>query len=137
MIILSKEEITEKLVNNSTDKNTNQLIATFIKIRNDKLYFTTPAKYETDYKDLIVIDPEAYTMMLYDTKFYLKALFTPALISDKDIKEIRSYLTHMTGKVTNLKRNLIRKDLDKVTSRIIKDEIKEKEELKKHYQLKL
>lgn len=137
MIILSKEEITDKLVNNSTDKNTNQLIATFIKIRNDKLYFTTPAKYETDYKDLIVIDPEAYTMMLYDTKFYLKALFTPALISDKDIKEIRSYLTHMTGKVTNLKRNLIRKDLDKVTSRIIKDEIKEKEELKKHYQLKL
>lgn len=137
MIILSKEEITDKLVNNSTDKNTNQLIATFIKIRNDKLYFTTPAKYETDYKDLIVIDPEAYTMELYDTKFYLKALFTPALISDKDIKEIRSYLTHMTGKVTNLKRNLIRKDLDKVTSRIIKDEIKEKEELKKHYQLKL
>lgn len=137
MIILSKEEITDKLVNNSTDKNTNQLIATFIKIRNDKLYFTTPAKYETDYKDLIVIDPEAYTMMLYDTKFYLKALFTPALISDKDIKEIRSYLTHMTGKVTNLKRNLIRKDLDKVTSRIIEDEIKEKEELKKHYQLKL
>lgn len=137
MIILSKEEITDKLVNNSTDKNTNQLIATFIKIRNDKLYFTTPAKYETDYKDLIVIDPEAYTMELYDTKFYLKALFTPALISDKDIKEIRSYLTHMTGKVTNLKRNLSRKDLDKVTSRIIEDEIKEKEELKKHYQLKL
>ena len=137
MIILSKEEITEKLVNNSTDKNTNQLIATFIKIRNDKLYFTTPAKYETDYKDLIVINPATYEMELYDTKFYLKTLFTPALISDKDIKEIRSYLTHMTGRIKDLKRNMGRKDLDKITSRIIEDEIKEKEELKKHYQLKL
>lgn len=137
MIILSKEEITDKLLNNSTDKNTNQLIAKFIKIRNDKLYFTTPAKYETDYKDLIVINPATYEMELYDTKFYLKTLFTPALISDKDIKEIRSYLTHMTGRIKDLKRNMGRKDLDKITSRIIEDEIKEKEELKKHYQLKL
>ena len=134
MIELSKGALTEDLINN---KPNNQLIAVYIKIRNDKLYFTTPAKYETDYKDLIIIDPEEYTVELWDTKFYLKTLFTPALISDKDIKEIRSYLTHMTGRITDLKRNMGRKDLDKITSRIIEDEIKEKEELKKHYQLKL
>ena len=134
MIELSKEALTEDLIKG---KQNNQLIAVFIKIRNDKLYFTTPAKYETDYKDLIVINPATYEMELYDTKFYLKTLFTPALISDKDIKEIRSYLTHMTGRIKDLKRNMGRKDLDKITSRIIEDEIKEKEELKKHYQLKL
>ncbi|MBQ6631588.1 MAG: hypothetical protein IJH55_05565 [Romboutsia sp.] len=137
MIIISKKELTEKLVNNSTDKNTNQLIAKFLKIRNNKLYFTTPAKYETDYKDLIIINPDTYEMDLYDTKFYLKALFSPALITDKDIKEIRSYLTHMTGKVNDLKRNMSRKDLDKITSRIIEDEIKEKVELRKYYKLEL
>ena len=134
MIEVSKEAITEDLINNNPN---NQLIAVFIKIRNDKLYFTTPAKYETDYKDLIIIDPEAYTIELWDTKFYLKTLFTPALISDKDLREIKSYLTHMTGTYKNLKRNMKRKDLDKVTSRIIEDEIKEKQQLKEHYKLEL
>ena len=134
MIEVSKEALTEDLINN---KPNNQLIAVFIKIRNDKLYFTTPAKYETDYKDLIIIDPEAYTVELWDTKFYLKTLFTPALISDKDLKEVKSYLTHMTGTYKNLRRNMMRKDLDKVTSRIIEDEIKEKQQLKEYYKLEL
>ena len=134
MIELSKGALTEDLINN---KPNNQLIAVYIKIRNDKLYFTTPAKYETDYKDLIIIDPEAYTVELWDTKFYLKTLFTPALISDKDLKEVKSYLTHMTGTYKNLRRNMMRKDLDKVTSRIIEDEIKEKQQLKEYYKLEL
>ena len=134
MIEVSKEALTEDLINN---KPNNQLIAVFIKIRNDKLYFTTPAKYDTDYKDLIVIDPEAYTIELWDSKFYLKTLFTPALISDKDLKEVKSYLTHMTGTYKNLRRNMKRKDLDKITSRIIEDEIKEKQELRNHYKLEL
>lgn len=134
MIELSKGALTEDLINN---KPNNQLIAVYIKIRNDKLYFTTPAKYETDYKDLIIIDPEEYTVELWDTKFYLKTLFTPALISDKDLKEVKSYLTHMTGTYKNLRRNMMRKDLDKVTSRIIEDEIKEKQQLKEYYKLEL
>ena len=134
MIEISKEALTEDLINN---KPNTQLIAVFIKIRNDKLYFTTPAKYETDYKDLIIIDPEEYTVELWDTKFYLKTLFTPALISDKDLKEVKSYLTHMTGTYKNLRRNMKRKDLDKITSRIIEDEIKEKQELRNHYKLEL
>ena len=134
MIEVSKEALTEDLISN---KPNNQLIAVFIKIRNDKLYFTTPAKYDTDYKDLIVIDPEAYTIELWDSKFYLKTLFTPALISDKDLKEVKSYLTHMTGTYKNLRRNMKRNDLDKITSRIIEDEIKEKQELRNHYKLKL
>ena len=134
MIELSKGALTEDLINN---KPNNQLIAVYIKIRNDKLYFTTPAKYETDYKDLIIIDPEEYTVELWDTKFYLKTLFTPALISDKDLKEVKSYLTHMTGTYKNLRRNMKRKDLDKITSRIIEDEIKEKQELRNHYKLEL
>ena len=134
MIEVSKEALTEDLINN---KPNNQLIAVFIKIRNDKLYFTTPAKYDTDYKDLIVIDPEAYTIELWDSKFYLKTLFTPALISDKDLREVKSYLTHMTGTYKNLRRNMKRKDLDKITSRIIEDEIKEKQELRNHYKLEL
>ena len=134
MIEISKEALTEDLINN---KPNNQLIAVYIKIRNDKLYFTTPAKYDTDYKDLIIIDPEAYTVELWDSKFYLKTLFTPALISDKDLKEVKSYLTHMTGTYKNLRRNMKRKDLDKITSRIIEDEIKEKQELRNHYKLEL
>ena len=134
MIELSKGALTEDLINN---KPNNQLIAVYIKIRNDKLYFTTPAKYETDYKDLIIIDPEEYTVELWDTKFYLKSLFYPALISDKDLKEVKSYLTHMTGTYKNLRRNMMRKDLDKVTSRIIEDEIKEKQQLKEYYKLEL
>ena len=134
MIEISKEALTEDLINN---KPNTQLIAVFIKIRNDKLYFTTPAKYDTDYKDLIIIDPEAYTVELWDSKFYLKTLFTPALISDKDLKEVKSYLTHMTGTYKNLRRNMKRKDLDKITSRIIEDEIKEKQELRNHYKLEL
>ena len=134
MIELSKEALTEDLINN---KPNNQLIAVYIKIRNNKLYFTTPAKYDTDYKDLIIIDPEAYTVELWDSKFYLKTLFTPALISDKDLKEVKSYLTHMTGTYKNLRRNMKRKDLDKITSRIIEDEIKEKQELRNHYKLEL
>ena len=134
MIEISKEALTEDLINN---KPNTQLIAVFIKIRNDKLYFTTPAKYDTDYKDLIIIDPEAYTVELWDSKFYLKTLFTPALISDKDLREVKSYLTHMTGTYKNLRRNMKRKDLDKITSRIIEDEIKEKQELRNHYKLEL
>ena len=43
----------------------------------------------------------------------------------------------MTGKVNDLKRNMSRKDLDKITSRIIEDEIKEKVELRKYYKLEL
>ena len=134
MIELSKEALTEDLINN---KPNNQLIAVFIKIRNDKLYFTTPAKYDTDYKDLIIIDPEEYTIELWDSKFYLKTLFAPALISDKDLREVKSYLTHMTGTYKNLRRNMKRKDLDKITNRIIEDEIKEKQELRNYYKLKL
>lgn len=133
MITISKEAITEDLLQN---KANSQLIAVYLKIKNNNLYFTTPARYETDYKDLLIINPEAYTVKLYDTKFYLKALFSPALISDKDLKEVKSYLTHMTGKYKDLKRNMSRKDLDRITIRIIEDEIKEKEELKNHYQIK-
>ena len=132
MIEISKEAITEDLLQN---KANNQVIAVYMKIKNSNLYFTTPARYETDYKDLIIINPETYTVKLYDTKFYLKSLFYPALISDKDLKEVKSYLTHMTGKYKDLKRNMTRKDLDRITTRIIRDEIKEKEELKNHYKI--
>ena len=135
MILINKEDLTEKLVNNSLEKNTNQLIAIYMKIRNDKLYFTTPKRYETGYKDLITINPNTYDLELYDTKSYLKTLFCPALVSDKDVKEIRSYLTHLTGNYGNLKRNMLRKDLDKVTERIIHEEMNEKENLKQHYRI--
>ena len=43
----------------------------------------------------------------------------------------------MTGTYKNLRRNMKRKDLDKITSRIIEDEIKEKQELRNHYKLEL
>ena len=132
MIELSKEALTEDLING---KPNNQLIAVYIKIRNNKLYFSTPASYDTRYRDLIIINPNEYTIELYDLKRYLKILFTPALINDTDLKEIRSYLTHMTGKYSNLKRVLKNNDIDPISKRIMIEEMKEKAELKKHYKV--
>ena len=132
MIELSKEALTEDLING---KPNNQLIAVYIKIRNNKLYLITPASYETRYRDLIIINPNEYTIELYDLKRYLKILFTPALINDTDLKEIRSYLTHMTGKYSNLKRVLKNNDIDPISKRIMLEEMKEKAELKKHYKV--
>ena len=53
MIELSKEALTEDLING---KPNNQLIAVYIKIRNNKLYFSTPSSYDTRYRDLIIIN---------------------------------------------------------------------------------
>ena len=86
-------------------------------------------------EDLIIINPNEYTIELYDLKRYLKILFTPALINDTDLKEIRSYLTHMTGKYSNLKRVLKNNDIDPISKRIMLEEMKEKAELKKHYKV--
>ena len=127
MIEVSKMELTENLIKG---KPNNQLIAVYVKIRNDNLYFTTPASYDTRYRDLIIINPNEYSIKLYDLKRYLKILFEPALISDDDLNEIKSYLTHMTGKYSNLKRLLSRNDIDPISERIILEEMKEKQQLK-------
>lgn len=132
MIELSKEALTEDLVNG---KPNNQLIAVYIKIKDNNLYFSTPASYDTRYRDLIIINPNEYSIELYDLKRYLKILFTPALINDTSLKEIRSYLTHMTGKYSNLKRVLRNRDIDPISKRIMIEEMEEKAELKKHYMI--
>lgn len=46
--------------------------AIYIKIRNNKLYFSTPASYDTRYRDLIIINPNEYTIELYDLKKVLE-----------------------------------------------------------------
>ena len=65
----------------------------------------------------------------------LKDLSNLYEINDTDLKEIRSYLTHMTGKYSNLKRVLKNNDIDPISKRIMLEEMKEKAELKKHYKV--
>ena len=132
MIEVSKRALTDGLIKG---KPNNQLIAVYVKIRNDNLYFTTPASYDTRYRDLIIINPKEYSIKLYDFKRYLKILFAPALINDEDLNQIKGYLTHITGQYSNLKRLLKNNEIDPISERIIIEEMKEKAELKKHYEI--
>ena len=133
---LDREVLTNNLINREDIKKTRQLIPVYLKIRNDNLYFSTPPKKNNNFRDLVSINPKDMTINIFDLKMYLKTLFKPALINDYDLREIKSYLTHMTGDYISTKRVIIAGRLDPVTERLIKEELKEKENLLKFYEIK-
>ena len=125
-ITLNKEVLTNNLMNREDIKKTRQLIPVYLKIRNDNLYFSTPPKKDNNFRDLISINPDSLTINIFDLKRYLKMLFKPALINDNDLREIKSYLTHLTGDYPRTRSVIISKRLDPV----------EKENLLKYYEIK-
>lgn len=135
-ITLNKEVLTNNLMNREDIKKTRQLIPVYLKIRNDNLYFSTPPKKDNNFRDLISINPDSLTINIFDLKRYLKMLFKPALINDNDLREIKSYLTHLTGDYPRTRSVIISKRLDPVTQRIINEELEEKENLLKYYEIK-
>lgn len=134
--ILDKKVLTNNLINREDIKKTRQLIPVYLKIRNDNLYFSTPPKRDNNFRDLVSINPDDLTINIFDLKMYLKQLFSPALVNDNDLKEIKSYLTHLTGDYSRTRDVIKSKRLDPTTQRLINEELREKRNLLKYYEIK-
>ena len=134
--ILDKKVLTNNLINREDIKKTRQLIPVYLKIRNNNLYFSTPPKRDNNFRDLVSINPDDLTINIFDLKMYLKQLFSPALVNDNDLKEIKSYLTHLTGDYSRTRAVIKSKRLDPTTQRLINEELREKRNLLKYYEIK-
>lgn len=134
--ILDKKVLTNNLINREDIKKTRQLIPVYLKIRNNNLYFSTPPKRDNNFRDLVSINPDDLTINIFDLKMYLKQLFSPALVNDNDLKEIKSYLTHLTGDYSRTREVIKSKRLDPTTQRLINEELREKRNLLKYYEIK-
>ena len=134
--ILDKEVLTNNLINREAIKKTRQLIPVYLKIRNNNLYFSTPPKRDNHFRDLVSINPDDLTINIFDLKMYLKTVFSPALVNDNDLREIKSYLTHLTGDYTRTREAIIGKRIDPITTRLINEELKEKKNLLNYYEIK-
>lgn len=135
MIELDKNNLIFNFCERQDIQKTRQQTAIYIKIRNDNYYFSTVPNKINKFRDLVIYNPNDNKATLWDLKKYLNTLLAPAIINDNDLNEIKKYLTHLRGDYLILRNHINKVRYDEIIYTQIKEELEEKERLRKHYKI--
>lgn len=135
MIELDKNNLIFNFCERQDIQKTRQQTAIYIKIRNDNYYFSTVPNKINKFRDLVIYNPNDNKATLWDLKKYLNTLLAPAIINDNDLNEIKKYLTHLRGDYLILRNHINKVRYDEIVYNQIKEELEEKERLRKHYKI--
>lgn len=135
MIQIDRNNLVSNFCERQDIQKTRLNTAIYLKIRNDNYYFSTIPKQNNKFRDLVIYNPNTNKAYLEDLKKYLNALLIPAIINDNDLIEIKKYLTHLRGDYLILRNHINNVRFDKIIHRQIKEELEEKERLRKHYKI--
>ena len=135
MIQIDRNNLVSNFCERQDIQKTRLNTAIYLKIRNDNYYFSTIPKQNNKFRDLVIYNPNTNKAYLGDLKKYLNALLIPAIINDNDLIEIKKYLTHLRGDYLILRNHINNVRFDKIIHRQIKEELEEKERLRKHYKI--
>ena len=135
MIELDKNNLIFNFCERQDIQKTRQQTAIYIKIRNDNYYFSTVPNKNNKFRDLVIYNPNDNKATLWDLKKYLNTLLAPAIINDNDLNEIKKYLTHLRGDYLILRNHINKVRYDEIVYTQIKEELEEKERLRKHYKI--
>lgn len=135
MIQIDRNNLVSNFCERQDIQKTRLNTAIYIKIRNDNYYFSTIPKQNNKFRDLVIYNPNTNKAYLEDLKKYLNALLIPAIINDNDLIEIKKYLTHLRGDYLILRNHINKVRYDEIVYNQIKEELEEKERLRKHYKI--
>lgn len=135
MIQIDRNNLVSNFCERQDIQKTRLNTAIYLKIRNDNYYFSTIPKQNNKFRDLVIYNPNTNKVYLWDLKKYLNALLIPAIINDNDLNEIKKYLTHLRGDYLILRNHINKVRYDGIVYNQIKEELEEKERLRKHYKI--